>query len=440
MNRFFAFVAFLLMAGPALAQPGNPLRRLLRRDTAAVMRRVLADPAAHRLQLIYTQIRRDAQGRPSFRSYTFRLRPREYFYPASTVKLPAAAAALEWLHFGTSMADIVVRVGMAPPGQRYTVPRRNTPLQIDSAYAGQTRVLADSTAPAGRPTIEHYIRKVLLVSDNDAFNRLYEYTGQRALNRLLRVHGYRRSRIIHRLSVGDAEPGSRYTNPFRFSIDSAGTAKTLRQPPRYNSGPLPRLRAGHYRVGRAYLQGGRRVEQSFDFSTKNNFPLREQQRVLQALLFPQAGARRQRFSLDSADYPFLRKYLSLPPRLSQYPRYDAKEYPDNYAKFLLVGGPPAALPEGVRIYNKIGQAYGFLIDNACIVDSLRGVEFMLSAVVYCNQDGVLNDDQYDYDTVGLPFLRRLGQLVYQYELTRTDERRRAQVRAYWSAPHERATP
>jgi Beta-lactamase enzyme family len=441
MNRLFAFLPFLLlMARPASAQPGNPLRQLLRHDTAAVVRRVMAAPAAYRLQLIYTQIRRDGQGRPSFRSYRYRLRPREYFYPASTVKLPAAALALQRLHLEAAMAETVVRIGMAPPGQGHTVPRRDTPLQIDSAFAGQTRVRADSTAPGGQPSIEHYIRKVLLVSDNDAFNRLYEYTGQWALNRGLRTQGYRRSRIIHRLSVGDAEPGSRYTNPFTFFVDSLGSVKKLRQPPCYNDDPLPRLRAGRYRIGKAYLQGSRRIEQPFDFSTKNNFPLAEQQRVLRALLFPQAVPRRQRFSLDSADYPFLRKYLSLPPRLSQYPRYGPPQYPDNYAKFLLVGGPPATLPEGVRIYNKIGQAYGFLIDNACIVDSLRGVEFMLSAVIYCNADGVLNDDQYDYDAVGLPFLRRLGQLAYQHELTRTDERRRRQVRRYWSARHERATP
>jgi hypothetical protein len=106
------------------------------------------------------------------------------------------------------------------------------------------------------------------------------------------------------------------------------------------------------------------------------------------------------------------------PRESTHPRYNAKEFPDNYVKFLLAGGPAGPLPTGVRIFNKIGQAYGFLIDNTYIVDLDRNVEFMLSAVIYANSDEVLNDDHYDYDTVGFPFLRDLGRAVYQYELQR----------------------
>jgi hypothetical protein len=438
MNRFFAFL--LLISAPTLgrAQFGNPLKPLLRRDTAAVVRQVLAAPAAYRLQIIYTRIRRDRQGRPTFESHSFRLRPNEYFYPASTVKLPAAAAALQVLQLAHYMEEARLSLAGRPVG--YGTPHRDTPLQIDSAFAGQTRVRSDSTAPKQQPTIAHYIRKVLLVSDNDAFNRLYEFVGQARLNRSVQRHTSRRVRIIHRLAVGDQEPGSRHTNPFRFVVDSAGRRQELLWPAQHNDRPLPKLRAKQYLIGRAYLEGATCIERPFDFSAKNCFPLREQQQVLRALLFPEYVPIRQIFVINPTDYAFLRKYLSLPPRRSRYPRYDPQHYPDNYAKFLLVGGPPAPLPAGVRIYNKIGQAYGFLIDNACIVDSLRGVEFMLSAVIYCNQDEVLNDDQYEYDSVGLPFLRRLGQLVYQYELTRTDERRRAQVRAYWAEQHERAAP
>jgi len=38
--------------------------------------------------------------------------------------------------------------------------------------------------------------------------------------------------------------------------------------------------------------------------------------------------------------------------------------------------------------------------------------------VYVNSDGILNDDKYDYETVGWPFLYEFGQTVYQYELQR----------------------
>jgi hypothetical protein len=43
---------------------------------------------------------------------------------------------------------------------------------------------------------------------------------------------------------------------------------------------------------------------------------------------------------------------------------------------------------------------------------------MLSATVYVNSDGVVNDSKYDEETVGLPFLKQIGTAFYQYELSR----------------------
>ena len=79
------------------------------------------------------------------------------------------------------------------------------------------------------------------------------------------------------------------------------------------------------------------------------------------------------------------------------------------------------MPEHVRIFNKVGLAYGFLLDNAYIVDLENKVEFFLSAVVYSNSNGVLNDDSYDYDTLTIPFLAEIGRAIYEYELERDRE-------------------
>jgi hypothetical protein len=123
----------------------------------------------------------------------------------------------------------------------------------------------------------------------------------------------------------------------------------------------------------------------------------------------------QRLRLSPEDGALLREALSQAPRESHHPRYDVAHYPDTYAKFLLGGGGLAPLPAGVQVFNKIGQAYGFLIDNAYVRDEAKGVEFMLSAVLYVNADGVLNDDRYEYDSIGFPFLRDLGRRVYEAE-------------------------
>ncbi|AWM33096.1 serine hydrolase [Hymenobacter nivis] len=381
---------------------GNLLRQLLRRNTA-VLGRVLAHPAAYRVQILYTRIRRDARGRPHFRRYGYRLRPREYFYPASTVKLPTAALALARLR----------ALGPQAPGLT-----ADSPMLTDSAFAGQTRVRRDTSSASGRPTVANYVRKVLLVSDNDAYNRLYELVGPGALQAGLRRLGLRRTRIVGRLAVGDAPPGSLHTNPVSFCADTAARQLLYRQPAACWPGPVPHWRLRGMAIGRAHVVGAAVVPGPLNLSQKNIFPLRDQQRALRAVLFPETLPARRRLALAPADYTLLRTAMGEAPAASPHPRYDAAHYPATYAKFLLGGGGQAALPPGVQVFNKIGQAYGFLIDNAYVADSARGVEFLLSAVVYVNANGTLNDDQYEYDAIGFPFLRELGRRVYEAECRR----------------------
>ncbi|WP_262490176.1 hypothetical protein [Hymenobacter coccineus] len=39
-------------------------------------------------------------------------------------------------------------------------------------------------------------------------------------------------------------------------------------------------------------------------------------------------------------------------------------------------------------------------------------------MVYVNVNGILNDDHYEYDAIGFPFLRELGRRVYEAECRR----------------------
>jgi hypothetical protein len=107
------------------------------------------------------------------------------------------------------------------------------------------------------------------------------------------------------------------------------------------------------------------------------------------------------------------------PQESQFPQYTATEYWPTYVKFLLYGSEKnAVVSPNIRLFNKVGDAYGFLIDGAYVADFKNGVEFILSAVLYCNEDGILNDDKYDYDSIGFPFFKALGTAVYETELKR----------------------
>ena len=76
------------------------------------------------------------------------------------------------------------------------------------------------------------------------------------------------------------------------------------------------------------------------------------------------------------------------------------------------------MPPYIRVFNKVGWAYGCLTDISYVVDYKNNVEFMLAVTVYVNSDGILNDNKYEYETVGWPFLYQVGQTVYRYEMNR----------------------
>lgn len=392
---FGLFVTGLTLIGPlASAQRATLLHDLLRRHPE-LFGPMLQNPAAYDIQILYTQINRDAQNRPTFRTFRYRTDKERYFYPASTVKLPAVLLALEKLRE-------LDKTGIT----------RDTPMLTDSAWSGQTVVRTDSTSASGLPSVGQYARKILLVSDNDAFNRLYEWLGQCAMNERLYAKGYTNLRIVHRLSTPMTPEQNRRTNPVRFMADG----RTLHQQPLQTCDRTPRAPAPIGR-GIGYMRGDSLVRQPFSFTDKNYFALDDQQDMLRAILFPEAVAPRKRFNLSADDYRFLYQYMSQLPRETTFPRYDTSYY-DSYCKFLLAGDSRTVFPANVRIFNKVGDAYGYLIDNAYIVDFEKGVEFLLSAVIYCNSDGIFNDDRYEYETVGLPFMANLGRVIFDYETKR----------------------
>ena len=59
---------------------------------------ILNSPNKYKIQIIYTQINRDEKNFPHFKTYSYHFDPNKYFYPASTVKLPATVIALEKLN------------------------------------------------------------------------------------------------------------------------------------------------------------------------------------------------------------------------------------------------------------------------------------------------------------------------------------------------------
>eukprot|EP01018_Ginkgo_biloba_P014895 Gb_40174 [translate_table: standard] len=81
------------------------------------------------------------------------------------------------------------------------------------------------------------------------------------------------------------------------------------------------------------------------------------------------------------------------------------------AWFFLPGLSRVCHKGSLRIYNKGGRAYGFSIDNAYVFDIESGRSFFLSAVIYTNANGILNDDIYEYEEVADRVMADLAEVV-----------------------------
>jgi hypothetical protein len=360
---------------------------------------VLNHPQHNEVQILYTQIDRDEHNVPHFKSYSYRLNANHYFYPASTVKLPTAIFALEKLN------EIKIK-GF----DRYCS------MITDSAFEGQTKVGADTSSKTGLPSIDNYIKKILLVSDNDAYNRLYEFVGRAEINEKLKKYGFNRTRIIGRLAVGDSGEGTKHTNPIDFY---KGDKLIYHQPAQYDPKDYP-MNLEYMIQGKGYLdKHDKLVMEPFDFRDKNVYPIADQQAVLKKLLFPETFPENERYSLTDEQYKFIYHYMSMFPTESKHPTYNPPAYFPAYCKWLFYGGDSTAVIEPhIRIFDKIGDSYGYDIDNAYIVDFKNKVEFIITAVVQSNDDEIYNDNKYEYKTVCLPFMKNLARVIYQYELER----------------------
>ncbi len=354
---------------------------------------VIDNPEQHRLQIMVTYIELGEDGVPKLHRDHYRSDPNEYFYPASVVKFPIAVAALEWIEdTGNRSID------------------QHTTMLTEASRPSQTEVLEDPTAADGRPTIAHYIRKLSIVSDNDASNRLFELIGQDELQRRMQRWGMTASRITHRLAIRLPAKENRHSNAVRF-VDADGTL--LHRRPAREGGNLA---AGIEPIllGVGEVVDNEYVDNPKDFSGLNHMPLAEVHQLLEAIIVPEGAAAERIPRMSESGRKLLLEAMRVMPSESGIDAYqDAERYPDGFANYFIMGRNPDRLPEGVTIINKVGRAYGFLTETAYIEDATGDVAFILSATLEVNANGVYNDNEYEYAELGFPFLAELGMLVLE---------------------------
>ncbi len=339
------------------------------------IRKVMDHPAAYELQIRFTRIFRE-KNTIRFTDYDFQVDRNKYFYPASTVKFPIAVMALEKLN--------------ASEG-----------LSLDTKFY----VEGDTV----ETTFGNEITKIFAVSDNDANNRLLEFLGQDAINEKFRVKNIGKARIAHRLSVPNADDVT--TKPLVIYLNDSTTTSLAGS----TNTPARSLSLEGIKKGSGFYEGDSLIKRPFDFGLKNYYPIETQHGVLKRVIFPASFPEKERFNISPAQKMFLLNAMKILPKEAGYKEED---YYDSYGKFLLFGDSKEAIPSHIKIYNKVGYAYGTLTDCAYIHDEKYNIEFMVTATILVNSNGIFNDNDYEYEEIGIPFLDALGDELYKLEKNR----------------------
>ncbi|MFS4417823.1 serine hydrolase [Maribacter sp. 2307ULW6-5] len=364
----------LFLAACQVQEENQDLLALALASEDPAIRAVMDDPGPYEVQIRYTRIDRRNDS-IIFTDHDFQVNDQQYFYPASTVKFPIAVLALERLH------------------------------QTDTLNHNTRYYVEGDTLES---TVAKDVLEIFAVSDNLANNRLVELLGQDAINQGLANKGVGPVRISHRL--GQHSDDLR-TKPWIVYLNDSTTSPTQ---PTVNTAPKPLEMEGVLK-GRGYMEDDGLQEGAFNFSLKNHYPIATQHEVLKRVIFPEQFPQEQRFQLSEAQRKLLLDAMRILPRNAGY---DANTYYDAYCKFFMFGDSKAPMPEQVEIYNKVGFAYGTLTDCAYIKDKENKVDFLLTATILVNANGIFNDNQYEYDTVGIPFLAALGREIHALEVAR----------------------
>ena len=343
----------------------NPIDFALAADSDKIQN-VMRNLEAHEVQILLT----DAQGE----DFQFQANDSIYFYPASSVKFPVALSALEVVN--------------GIPG-----------------ITSETDFMVEGDSV--QTTIRKEVQKIFAFSDNDAYNRLFEFLGQDQINVLLHSKNVGKAKITHRLSTSDA------TNLLTKAISFAENDSIIYQQKEKENAPIAPLSIQKTQKGKGFYLNDSLIQQPMDFSKKNYLPVVTLHELMKRLFHPKKYNPKQQFQFSDSDREFLLNVMHQTPKQQGF---NHPEYYDSYVKFFLFGDSKEAMPAHIKIYNKVGYAYGYLTDCAHIVDTKNNISFTLTATIHVNKNQIFNDDTYEYDEIGIPFLAELGRQIHQFYL------------------------
>ena len=357
----------------------NPIELIIKKREPQ-LKPIYKNKENHNLQILYTKVVRDSLGMPSFIQYDYQADNNVYFYPASTMKLPIVALTLQKIN-----------------------ELRNTGINIT---VESKILLLSADQITTETTFKDLISKVFLVSDNSASNILINFLGYNYFNQQMREKGLNTIVLNHKFN-----PDPYVKTDWKiYTLDRDLISKDETQEIIEHNN-LDNLLQGKFQI-----LNGEKVATPFNFKTKNKASLRDLDGVMKRIIYPDLFQEQDRINLSDQDYNFLRYWMSRFTFEDIGIEYQKdSQYFDSYNKFFIYGDSTNTIDRKIRIYNKVGVAYGALTDISYIRDYQKKIEFFLSATIYVNQNQIVNDNIYEYDDLGIPFLAELARQVYKLE-------------------------
>lgn len=380
MKRIWCILSILVcFTLTAKSQLTDSIESIIKRDTSLVLREVFSHPEQYKLKIVLTQITTDKKGQKHQTTWGFRDTVKEYIYPASIAKIPLALSTIQFINehsnFSKELSDILI----------------------------------DSSSYIKERTIYDDIMLMLSASDNAAFNRLYNLVGPKYLNISLLKKGYLNTYLIHRFERGDADYHQSALPIKTFTKEG----KLIFEHPKNSMYCLIKHAMSDSLVGTGYYQGDSLIQQPKSFRFHNFVDIRDVHDMMLSIRYPNLSMHKP-FNISKQQREILIKDLSMGPLHPNTKEYsDTSVFYPNALRFILFGADKKVEYPNILYFNKSAMAYGSLGDCIYLYDKEHEVEFFLSIFMYVNNDGILNDDKYDYDTIGLPFMKRLGEIIYQ---------------------------
>ena len=351
------------------------------------------DSNLFKTQIIYTEILRDGNQSIVFQDH-FWGDTSYAFYPASTVKLPTAIFVLEKLRtFYTPLESLLkieennclIHKNYAPIFYRKKKEGLSDIAKLYDVSKDKIKLINQNTYKINCSRLESFddiLSKMLIYSNNAAFNKMYDFVGQLYYQKRLKELQINAT-IRNRLYICEDQS----TTP-AFSIFDSVTNKVLyKQSKEKNNVVYP------------------------ENPQKNQIPIASLQEILKRLIFPETFADSLRYNLEKTDYEVLKEYIKMRPQ--DHTCFRDSEYitqSENMTNYLLVGFKNNISKNEVEIYNIVGRAYGYLIDCAYIKDKKYNKDFFLTCMI----DTKDKNGNYGYEW-GMPFFDYLGKAILNFE-------------------------